>query len=703
MGSNNDDFIGGSIVAIDVGGTNTDLILRKDGKEYCFKLPSTKEDPSIATIEGVREIAQRAGIAIDSIRRILHGTTVATNAVVEHKLGKIGMITTHGFRDILPIGRHKKDFNFSIHQDILQQKYPLVERRYSKVVKERMIPPGVELTPLDEEGVLAVTDELVREGVESIAVCYLFSFLNPTHEERTKEIINERFPEIHVATSSGVAPVFREWYRFSTAAISCSLMRIFSTYVSRLQTRLIDAGGKAHFLIAQSSGGMSAVSEAQAKPVNFLYSGPAGGVLEAKYVSDSLGEKNVIGCDIGGTSCDIVIIKSGRVPVRDPRDSKIGGYPVAVPTLDVETIGAGGSSIAWIDEAGGFNIGPMSAGAEPGPACYGRGGQDPTVTDAQVILRRLDTENFLGGTFKIDASLSKAVIENRLCNRLKSDDFSDAYRAAMAIVQLVNNKMAQAIIEQTIRRGYDPREFVLFPFGGAGPVHACDLAEIIGISKILVPRWPGIGCAKGFLTTDIKYPHAQTVNILLEEADGEEVGGIIKKLKKIGEDELINSNISKEQMVFNTYLDCMYQGQGYELSVDFKGVKENWEKDVHEAFIKRHMEEYGHSKADPIKIVNIKLDAIGVIDKPDAIEIEEGDSDASRAIKVRDEVYFGTPRNLEKVEVPRYVYDELKANNFIKGPAIIDEMDATIVIKKGWQGLVTKNGYLVVTSSNVNR
>lgn len=697
---NSDRFSEHVIVSIDVGGTNTDLILRKDREEYCFKLPSTKEDPSIATIEGVKGIAQLAGISVASIQRILHGTTVVTNAVIEHKLGKIGMITTEGFRDILAIGRHKKDYNFSIHQDILQQKYPLVERRYIKVVRERMIPPGVELTPLDEEGVLSATNELVQEGVESIAVCYLFSFLNPQHEDRTKQIINEAYPEIHVATSSGVAPVFREWYRFSTTAISCSLMKLFSTYVSKLQKRLTDAGGKANFLIAQSSGGMSAVSEAQAKPVNFLYSGPAGGVLEAKYVSDSLGEKNVIGCDIGGTSCDIVIMKSGRIPIRDPRDSKIGGYPVAVPTLDIETIGAGGGSIAWVDEVGGFNVGPMSAGADPGPACYGRGGQDPTVTDAQVILKRLDPHNFLGGSFKIDESLSKAVFENKLCRRLENEDFSDVYRAAMAVVQLVNNKMAQAIIDQTIRRGYDPRLFALFPFGGAGPMHACDLAEIIGVTKILVPRWPGIGSARGFMTTDIIYPHAQTVNILLEEADSAEIGGIINKLKMIGQEELINSNIPSDRMMFNIYLDCMYQGQGYELSIDFQGVKDGWQEDVHQTFINRHMEEYGHSKSDPLKIVNIKLDAIGVIDKPEAAEIEEGDREASHAIRNREMVYFGTPRSLEEVEVPRYVYEELKANNLITGPAIIDEMDTTVIVKKGWQALVTKNGYLLITITN---
>ena len=403
-----------TVVAIDVGGTNTDMILSVDGKEYCHKLPSTKADPSIATVQGITEICKKVGIGPEQIDRVLHGTTVATNAVIERKFGKIGMITTSGFRDLLAIGRHRKPLKFSIHQQVLQERYPLVERRYIKTVRERMRAHGVEEIPLDEEQVKAATDELVREGVDGIAICFLFSFLNPAHEERAKEIIKERYPDIYVATSGGVAPVFREWYRFSTTVISTSLMKLFSAYVAGLQRRMLDEGMKAEVLLVQSSGGMSTAEEAQAKPVNFLYSGPAGGALEAKFVGDALGEENVIGLDMGGTTADIVVINKGRIPERDPRDSTVGGYPVVVSMLDIETIGTGGGSIAWVDEGGGFNVGPISAGAEPGPACYGRGGEDPTVTDAQLILARIRPESFLGGGFEIDATLSKRAIEQKL-------------------------------------------------------------------------------------------------------------------------------------------------------------------------------------------------------------------------------------------------------------------------------------------------
>jgi len=690
----------GAIVAIDVGGTNTDIIMTMDGRESCYKLPSTKTDPSIATIQGIVEMCQEVGIGVDEIGRVLHGTTVATNAVIEHKLGKIGMITTEGFRDILAIGRHRKEYNFSIHQDVLQERYPLVERRLIKTVRERMVAPGVEETPLDEEQVRAVTGELVREGVESIAVCYLFSFLNPAHEDRTKEIIRERYPGIYVATSNGVAPVFREWYRFSTTVISCCLMKLFSTYVSTLETRMSESGVRAGLLLVQSNGGMSSTEEAQAKPVNFLYSGPAGGALEVKSVMETVGEENAIGLDMGGTSCDIVVIHKGRLPERDPRDAKVGGYPVTVSMLDIETIGAGGSSISWVDEGGGFNVGPMSAGAEPGPACYGRGGEHPTVTDAQLVLRRLSPETFLGGAFKVDENFSNNTMKQALCDRLRDDIFSDVYRAAMAIVELVNFKMAQALRNQTIRRGYDPRQFALVPFGGAGPVHACDLAEIIGISKIIVPRWPGIGSARGFLTTDIKYSHAHTVNILLEAADSSVIEGILERHKRAGERELERSGIPKKRMRFQAYLDCMYQGQGYELSVGLKSVRQGWKEHISKAFFKRHMEEYGHAKVDPLKIVNVKLEAIGLIDKPKPVEVEEGGTDASHAIRANDRVYFGSARDLKIEEVARYAYENLKANNIVLGPAIVDEKDSTIVVKRGWQAAVTRNGYLVLSSSS---
>lgn len=686
-----------TVVAIDVGGTNTDLVMNVAGKEYCHKLPSTNSDPSIATIQGVLELCDKAGIEPMQVDRILHGTTVATNAVIEHEFGKIGMLTTEGFRDVLAIGRHKKQYNFSIHQEVLQEKYPLVERRYIKTVSERMLALGVVGKPLNEEQVIAAADELVAEGVDAIAICFLFSFLNPAHEERARDIIKERHPNLLVATSSGVAPVFREWYRFSTAVISTALMKVFSSYVSSLEDRMVDTRIGAEMLLVQSSGGMSTTDEAQEKPVNFLYSGPAGGALQAKFVGDTLGEGNIVGCDIGGTTADIVVISNARIPERDPRDSSVGGYPVSVPMLDIETIGTGGGSIAWVDEAGGFNVGPISAGSEPGPACYGRGGQNPTVTDAQLVLGRLRPESFLGGSFKIDPNLSKSVIKEKLCDVLDDSEFSDVYKAAMSIVELANHKMAQAINDQTIRRGHDPRKFALFPFGGAGAVHGCDLAEIIGMEKIIVPRWPGIGSAQGFMTTDIKYSHAQTVNMLLDDVEDNAIDEIINRHKAAGTQQLTRSNVAQENMRFPTSLDCMYHGQGYELRIDFDGTHENWKEVVTEAFVKKHEEEYGHSKEGALKIVNIRLEAIGVIDKSKRFELEDGETDASHAITLVDKVYFSTSNGLELCEVNRYDYEELKANNVINGPAVIDEMDTTTIVKPGWQASVSKNGYLVLT------
>lgn len=685
------------IVAADVGGTNTDLFMIVDGKEYCHKLPSTKANPAIATVQGTLEICEQAGLEPELLERMLHGTTVATNAVIERKVSKVGMITTEGFRDLLAIGRHRKPYNFSIHQEVLQEKYPLVERRYIKTVRERMIAPGVVDVPLDFDQVKVRADELVADGVEAIAICFLFSFLNPEHEKQAEAIIRERHPDIPVARSSEVAPVFREWYRFSTTVISCSLMRVFSSYIRNLHQRMEQAGIKSEVLIVQSSGGMSTVEQAAAKPVNFLYSGPAGGVLEAKYVGDALGEKNVIGIDIGGTTADVVVIKDGRVPERDPRDSTVGGYPVMVPMLDIETIGTGGGSIAWVDDGGGFNVGPISAGAEPGPACYGRGGEDPTVTDAQLVLGRLNPASFLGGSYKIDRKFSERVISEKLCDRLNGAEFKDVPSAAMAILELANHKMAQAINNQTIRRGYDPREFALFPFGGAGPLHGCDLAEIIGSRKIIVPRWPGVGCARGFTTTDIKYSHAHTVNMLLDEVTDEDIDVVLQHHREQGMIELEKSRVPQKSKHFNAYLDCMYHGQGYELRIPFAGVGKGWKDAVKRAFLARHEEEYGHSKEASIKIVNIRLDAVGLVPMVPTANLASGSRDPSAALKVSEKVYFGTATELQRIEVPRYDYDRLKANNVIAGPAIVDEMDTTTVIKHGWQAQVTNHGYMLLT------
>lgn len=681
------------LVGADVGGTNTDIILTADGNEYTYKLPTT-DDPAESTAEGVERICKTNDVDPDTVDTVLHGTTVGTNAVIEHEGAETGMLCTEGFRDAIHIGRHRKLHSFSLQHYLPHQKLPIVDRRNRKEVSERVYPPGEVVEPLDEDEVIEATHELVENGVTSIAVCYLHSYLNTDHEDRTKELIQEEYPDVFVSTSNEVVAQFREYERFSTTAINARLAPIMSSYLDRLEARLREAGfTDANVLIMQSNGGMASIRQVSQRPVTTLLSGPAAGVLSGKFAGSDAGEENLITFDMGGTSADISV-HPGRLLERDPRDSEIGNYPTITPMLDIETIGSGGGSIAWLDQAQGFNVGPKSAGADPGPACYAQGNDQPTITDAQVVLGRIDPDAFLGGEIEIDPDRSREAIEQYLSETVDQERFETVEGAALAVVEVANSNMYQAIREQTMQRGYDPREYTLVAFGGAGPMHAADLAAELEISTVLLPPSPGIASARGLLTGDIQYDNQVTVSQRLSEVDAATIERRFEDLTDQGARQLREDGVDVESdATFRTTIDCLYEGQGYELNIEYDGVDGDWRGRLRRRFEEKHEAEYGHYfEDDPIEMLNLRVAATATGPEYEATAIEAGDEDPSPARTRTGEVIFGSSLAPERLSVPRYDRGRLRAGNRIEGPAVVDEFDSTVVVGPGWTATVLESG-----------
>src|SRR3954449_10494079 len=497
------------VVGVDIGGTFTDLMLydTQSGGVHVHKVASTPSEPERAMVDGLTELCAMAGLAARDVTGVFHGTTAATNTVLEHSGSVTGMITTRGFRDVVHIGRHQRPLHYSVMQDIPWQARPFVRRRHRKVVTERIVPPtGEVLTPLDEEEVRAAARELRDEGVEAVAVCFLFSYLNPEHERRAAGIVREELPDAFVTTSAEIVPQFREFERFTTATMSAFVGPKTGRYLERLAGALEDEGVQGELHVMMSSGGVASVHAAAERPVTLLLSGPAAGILGGQWAGVLSGRRRVITFDMGGTSADIGIVTEDGITEASARDTWIGGYPLLVPMLDVHTIGAGGGSIAYVDEGGAFRVGPRSAGATPGPACYGNGGEDPTISDAHTVLGRLDPERFLGGRMKLDRDAAVAVVQ-----KLADELGLGLEEAAEGILTIANSNMARAIRSRTIEKGHDPREFALVAFGGAGPLHAAEVADSLEIPEVLVPPYPGITSAGGLLTSDLKYDQMRTV------------------------------------------------------------------------------------------------------------------------------------------------------------------------------------------------
>ena len=683
-------------MGVDVGGTFTDFIYVDDaGKIEVYKTSTTPENPSIGMMEGINAICDKLNLPHDAIDEIFHGTTIATNMVLEHKGARAGMITTKGFRDIIHIARHKRPTNFSIVEDIPWQKYPVCKRQDRYGVTERVVAPdGRELIPLDEDEVRQAVRKMKAEKVEAIAVCFLFSFLNPAHEERVREIIEEEYPEVYLSLSCEVLPQFREYERFTTTGLNAYIGPTTSRYIRSLEKTLRDQGYTANVHLMQSFGGVASTEAAQKKPVNLLLSGPVGGVLGAIWTTKLTPIQNVITLDIGGTSADISVLANLKPTMKHLLDTKVGGYSAMVPMIDVGTIGAGGGSIAYIDEGGFFRVGPQSAGAVPGPACYNRGGTEATVSDANIILGRLGTK-LLGGRMEIKPELAEKAIMEHVGEPLgESLD-----EAALGIIDVMNNNMIQEIEKESVRRGFDPREFSLFACGGAGALHACSVARELGMKHVIIPQNPGALCAVGLVNTDLMYDFSKTEMQLSTKVNLEVFDKDYQMLEEEAEARLSADHMPEDKIVIQRVADCRYEGQGYEMRVPVIGgkVTEETIEKMKESFHQAHKKQFGRSfRKVAVEIVNIRVIGTGAIEDLEAVKIPAGDGDISRAQVDERQVTFKGKEH--PVHLATKVYDRslFRAGDTIPGPAVINQMDTTIVIEPGCTGHVNDYGIIII-------
>jgi N-methylhydantoinase A len=679
------------LAGVDVGGTFTDVIVAdtESSEVWIHKVASTPEDPSKGLIAGLSSANGDPG-AVDIL---LHGTTIATNALLQHDGAKVGMITTRGYRDILHIARHQRPQHYSIHQEVPWQDRALIRRRYRRVVTERIGPGGEIITPLDEDEVADVAAELRERGIEAIVIGFINSYRNPAHEERAREIVASVAPDVFVTTSSSVFPQFREYERFTTAAINGFVGLKVRNYLQRLGSRIAESGMQAELRLMRSNGGVVTSEVAAELPATLLLSGPAAGVLAGAHVGRTCGHENLITFDVGGTSADIGIVTPRGITEATARDTFIAGYPILVPMIDVHTVGAGGGSIAYVDSGGAFRVGPKSAGAEPGPACYGRGGQEATVTDANVVLGRLRPEYFLGGAMTIEPALAAEAVE-----RLSGQLDLPAGEAAAGIVTLVNNNMANAIRSRTIQKGHDPRGFTLVAFGGAGPLHAAEVARSLEIPQVLVPIYPGLTSAMGLLSTDLKYDLIENEFMLDREADLTKLNADFARLDAEAREQLRRDGVPDEGITLVHAADCRYVGQGYELRVPMPAgpLDEEAMQAVSGEFHRLHEEEYGHVfPSNPIQIVNIRVVAIGETPKLPALSPPQATRVADAKIDEAP-VQFSENGSLSEWPTAFYRRDGLPAGARVEGPAVLVQFDSTVVVPPGASAEVLPTGDVLI-------
>ncbi|HEX3953186.1 MAG TPA: hydantoinase/oxoprolinase family protein [Stellaceae bacterium] len=682
------------LIGVDVGGTFTDIVFAdtENGRTLIHKVPTTPDDPSRGVVSGIGELCERAGLP-RALDHVLHGTTIGTNAVLEYDGAVTGMITTEGYRDIVHIGRHQRPQHYSIRQEVPWQDRPLVRRRHRRTVPERLIPPrGDVLVPLDEAAVREAARALRDEGVEAIAVCFLFSYLNPAHEMRAREIVREEAPGVFVCASAEVAPQFREFERFTTALLNAFVGPRLRDYVDRLQGSLKSEGFAADLHVMCSNGGVATAATVARSPVLTLLSGPAAGILGGAWSGALSGRDRLITFDVGGTSADIGIIVDGRFAEATARDTWIGGYPLLAPMIDIHTIGAGGGSIAHIDSGGAFRVGPQSAGAVPGPAAYGRGGAEPTVTDANLVLGRLDPGNFLGGAMSLHPDASRAVVGG-LAEKLGLG----LEETAEGILTIVNANMANAISSRTVQKGLDPRGFALVAFGGAGPLHGADVAQALGIPEVIVPAYPGITSAVGLLTTDLKYDAVRTVFQAGDTIDLHRLNENLVAMQAELAMQLAADGVAEADAAFARSGDLRYLGQGYELRVALPegALDQPALADVFRQFGEAHRTEYGHVFADsPIEIVNIRVTGIGLMPKIAAVPPTSGD--LGEALVKTALCAFRHDGKLTAMQTPFYRRDRLPLEQTVPGPAIVLQTDSTTVVPPGWSFTADRGGNLIL-------
>lgn len=687
-------------IGVDVGGTFTDVMYwDENGDIAVHKLPSTPHDPSVATVDGVRQLAEKAGISVSELDQFLHGTTVATNIVLEHNGSDVGLITTEGFRDILHIARKKRPLNYSSYQDLPWQKWQLVRRRNRRTVPERISAAGEILVPLDEDAVREQVRLLAANGVQAIAVCFLHAYRNPVHEQAVKRIIEQEYPGVFISLSSEVAPQYREYERFSTTALNAFVGPKVAGYVTKLADRAESAGFEGNVQLMTSAGGLITSRRAVENPVLLLTSGVVAGLLGGCAIGKASGYPSVITLDVGGTSADIGVAADGRLRMKHLLDTRIGDYHAMVPMAEVDTIGAGGGSIAFVDEGGMFRVGPRSAGAVPGPACYQRGGTEPTSTDAMVAMGWLRADSFLSGNMSVDPALAVRAIQEHIATKLDTS----VEHAAIGIFRILAQAMTEAISLHSVRKGYDPRDFSLVAEGGAGPLYAWHIARELDIPRVIVPHHPGIASAMGLLATDVRVETPATVWTSSDDPDLERIAAEFDRLTALAVEQLADDGLSPEEIVIERSMDCRYIGQGYELRVPAPdgAIDADWVTRAAQAFHEVHERTYMQRFDDkPVHFVNVRVTAVGRVGEVPLAEIEQGDADASAAVKTTARAVFWDDSG-EPVPFTTTVYDrsKLRGGNVVEGPAIVEQFDSTTIIGPGQRATVDRVGHIIIETS----
>ncbi|MEX2615042.1 MAG: hydantoinase/oxoprolinase family protein [Alphaproteobacteria bacterium] len=674
-------------LGIDVGGTFTDFTLlnAQTGATRHFKASSTPRDPSESIRDGIAAILALEGIDGAALRFLGHGTTVATNMAIERRGARTGLITTQGFRDVLEVGRQIRPHLYDYTQG---KPPPLVPRRRRHQVVERIGADGAVLTPLDEAGVATALAALAKEDVAAVAVCFLHCYQAPDHERRVRAMIEDALPHAYISLSSEVLPEFREYERLSTTVLNAYLGPAMANYLNGFLESVRRLAPKTEPYTIHSNGGLMTAATARDYPVRTCLSGPAAGVVGAAETARDAGFPNIITFDVGGTSTDVSVVSEGRPSFT--ADRRVAGHPVRTPMLDIHVIGAGGGSIAWIDDAGGLKVGPRSAGANPGPVAYGLGGTEPTITDANIALGRLNPGGLLEGTMAVDADAAGEAIRRRVAEPLGL-----AFEtAAHGIIEIAIANMSRAIRSVTTERGHDMADFALFAFGGAGPLHAAELALECGIPKIIVPEEPGTMCARGILLSDIVHDLVRSA-ISRAEPDGwQRVCDLFAEMVAEGHTLLERDGVPKEKRAFRHFIEARYVGQNYEVRVEIDDAEAVRLDGFLEAFAARHTQEYGYDIAGrPVETVNCRSQAIGQVALARPTR-ERGTGSLADAVTGERDVYFGAVHGWRSSRV--YRRRSLPEGAIIEGPAVIEEMSATTLLLPGQLAALDGTGNIVI-------
>jgi len=677
----------GYSLGIDTGGTHTDLILvdQEAGWIWTAKVPTTPADPLKGILRGIDRVLAQSKNDLSQLDELIYGTTIVTNMLVQRQKVKTGLITTRGFRDVLEIGRAYRTGN--IYDIQFERQPPLVPRHLRLEVTERVNFRGEVLQPLDEENCRTIVAALKTRGVTSIAVCFLHSYINPKHERRVRAIIAEEYPEAYVSLSSDINPVFREYERTSTTVVNAYVTPRMVEHLDDFERRVMQRGLRSRLYTMQANGGRATFRAARERPVHVTNSGPIAGAIAGAYVACLAGYPNAITVDMGGTSCDVSLIEGGRPSYAT--ESRVEGYPVQIPTIDLNIVGAGGGSIAWLDSGHSLRVGPQSAGADPGPVCYRLGGTQPTVTDANLVTGRLNAEYFLGGEVRLDFEAAEGAIRENIARPLGMTTLE----AAHGILEVANATMIRAIKLVSVERGYDPHDFALIAFGGAGPLHAMRLAEELEIPVVIIPRYPGNTSALGLVLADVRHDYVATRIQSLDAVSPQTAEATFRELEKQAQLQLTQEGIPRERWRLTRSCDLRYFGQAHELNIPVEGVLQTAGdvKRIETTFHATHRRTYGHAmEGDPIDVVNYRVSAIGLSPELAWGKMTHGEQGTYKGHR---DVYFEGGYHVSSIHERR----RLNPGQQIDGPAVIEQVDSTTILSPGDRAQVDPYGNLIIT------